>query len=412
MLRRPWDSTTALRYAIASTMTKGGDDHGKSHADPSSSIIPDFFGGNDVIEVPNSRIARGAFGEVALAIHSAKRRVVAVKTVFQSISNVSAAQKLTAEVAREVSALQRLCGHENIVTLLAMYPSVAGSSITLAFEYCPVDLHLTLEWRRKGFLPLLPMKVIRTIARDLFAGLQHMHSRQILHLDIKPGNLLVAPATGHVQICDFGLSQSTSPSQTQIDDDNMPRGLCTLQYRPPELLLGCLASDASVDMYSAAMVICELLLGRPLFPGRSVLDQLTLIFGALGTPTPESWPNVERTPDYSKLVLSQVPPSSMAKVLPRAAESEHLVYFLDQLMVLDPGKRLSSEQALRHSWLADDASLAGRRDMLRELVPDELEEPLMLSIDGDGLKVAKRQVEALALKRRQLLSRLVPALQD
>ncbi|GKY91724.1 hypothetical protein MPSEU_000144200 [Mayamaea pseudoterrestris] len=397
--------------------------HVTHKATSSSSIGMDYFGSEHVITVPNSRMASGAFGEISLAIihHASEVRVVAVKALFQSTNH----QEYSPDVANEVAALRKLGSHDHVVTLRAMYSS--GPSLSLAFDYCPTDLAFTMQWRRKSFLPLISMPVIKSIARDLFAGLDHLHSHDVLHLDVTPANLLVTP-TGHVQICDFGLSQfTTSIAAAALNNQDatssystIPRGLCTLHYRPPEMLLGCAPTDASVDVYSAGLVVCELLLGRPLFPGRSVLDQLTLIFRALGTPTIDSWPDVAAiTPDYTKLRFEAVPPKGMASILPRATESDHLVELLEQLVTLDPRKRLSSRNVMEHAWLQSQqqqhdttASFAHRRLMVQGLIPEPLEEPVLLFVPSDGaaLRVAESQVQALATARRKFLSMLGPTL--
>ena len=63
----------------------------------------------------------------------------------------------------------------------------------------------------------------------------------------------------------------------------------TLWYRPPELLLGDTDYDETVDIWSAGCILAELLLGKALLPGISEMDQLSLIFKMMGTPTEETW---------------------------------------------------------------------------------------------------------------------------
>jgi serine/threonine protein kinase len=134
-----------------------------------------------------------------------------------------------------------------------------ATSLSLAFSYAPVDLYLSSEWRRRSFLPLLPFDVVKTIARDIFAALAHCH-----HRDVKPGNLLVTSA-GVIQLCDFGLAKpflAKQPTNNDNNDNSQPpitagesgtKGLCTLYYRPPEVLLGGPATDPAIDMCSAGM---------------------------------------------------------------------------------------------------------------------------------------------------------------
>ena len=65
--------------------------------------------------------------------------------------------------------------------------------------------------------------------------------------------------------------------------------MITLWYRPPELLLGAKKYGTAVDIWSAGCILAELILGKPLFTGKTDMDQLQLIFEMMGTPTPETW---------------------------------------------------------------------------------------------------------------------------
>ena len=277
----------------------------------SSFDVKDWFDGSDdaskKIHKPlsvgihrNPMIARGAFGEISIGIQNNSDkswRLVAIKTIAQCTTDRAASAaawgsllsgssptetkppklKLSREVFHEICALRRVQksqAHPNIVQLLAVYPTnnergqLGGSSLSLAFPYCPIDLYVALEWRRRSRMPLLPWSVIQAISFDLFSALDHCHSNDVIHCDIKPGNLLVS-STGTIQLCDFGLAR---PFSTESKDDSSSgeedaKGLCTLYYRPPELLLGGVADSPAVDTYSAGLVLAELVTGVPLFRG-------------------------------------------------------------------------------------------------------------------------------------------------
>jgi serine/threonine protein kinase len=363
----------------------------------------EFFGQRDITRVQgNTSLTKGAFGELSLAIRATEngdRRVVVLKTMFQSIQqsneNVPA---LTSEMKNEIRGLQRLKPHPNIVDLVAVFQS--GPSLLLAFEYCPIDLALALEWRKRCILPLLSMHVIKTIMRDLFSALKHAHTNKIVHLDVKSANLLVDSA-GALRLCDFGLCKSED--RTDEYKGSAPKGLCTLQYRPPEILLGCQPMRSSVDMYSAGTVLAELLTGRPVFAGRNVIDQLSKIFDVLGTPTKDTWPDASLTPDYSKLAFYPKSPIQFGDILPRARESEHLPNLIESLITLDPSTRLSSTQATNHPWLSD--GLASEKQMVEELIPEELQEPLFFTAMQALSSSVPAQVLSLAARRRQFLSK-------
>ena len=220
----------------------------------------------------NPTLARGGFGEVSVAIHTSPERwsFLAIKSIVLAppvggggFGMPSTNEpKLSKEVFNEICALRLLNPHPNVVELLAVYPG-GESTVSLTFGYCPTDLYLTLEWRRRQLLPPLPAPVIQGIALDLFTALHHCHSSAVVHLDIKPGNLLVS-SSGVIRLCDFGLAQPYHDDDAKKEE---AKGLCTLYYRPPEVLFGSQAMNPAMDMYSMGLVLCELVAGFPIFRG-------------------------------------------------------------------------------------------------------------------------------------------------
>jgi len=377
----------------------------------------------NIADKGNGRLTRGAFGDISVAVYRQhdRPRLIAVKSLTQTIAPVpwgSEERTLAQEVFHEVSALRLLSPHANIVTLLAMYPAkeraYAGTSLSLAFEFCPVDLQLSLDWRRRNFLPLLSLETVRTVARDVLCALQHCHSNGVLHCDLKPGNLLVSSA-GYIQLCDFGLAKpgvnldlhgSSASQLSQPVDGQVSRGMCTRYYRPPEILLGGAADHPSVDMWSAGTVVAELLLNRPLFCGATDLDQSNRIFDCLGTPSDSNWPDATDLPDFGKLhYFLEKEPRAWRQILPRVVESNHLEDFLRGMLALDPAKRRTSADIFQHAWLQQN-SVAPRGVLQRDLIPDALQEPVLLSSTDPDYTVATQQALAAAATRRTFFTGL------
>ncbi|KAL3945534.1 MAG: hypothetical protein SGBAC_000358 [Bacillariaceae sp.] len=371
------------------------------------------FGKGTIYEIKqegNPIFARGAFGELSLALRREEDqfRFVAIKTLggaLLSPSDGGEELQLSEDVMKEVSALQSLPQHDNIISLVALY-SDAGQgkrSLSLVFPYYPCDLHTSLAWRRRSFLPLLPLTIVKVIAKDIFSALQHCHESGILHRDLKPGNLLVS-SDGVVKLCDFGIAKvvatedSSQPPIEPTQGQTGTKGLCTLYYRPPELLLGGSANHAGVDMYSAGVVVSEMVIGGAIFRGQNTIDQLYVIFDFLGTPTKQSWPSCESLPDFGKLSFKSKEPKDWETTFPRVTEDNELRSLLKSLVLLDPSKRLTARDAVEHAWFATFASEAAtRRNLRSDLIPLGLREPILIaprdqaSVSKVGFKLASRR---------------------
>ena len=134
----------------------------------------------------------------------------------------------------------------------------------------------------------------RSILRDMFQALAHIHKLGIIHRDIKPSNILLSSPDGPAYLADFGISwKEGDPGSEPIDQKITDVG--TTSYRAPEILFGYKAYGSSLDLWSAGCVVAEAIsVGhRELFDSGPVGSDLSLIhsiFCALGTPHEKTWP--------------------------------------------------------------------------------------------------------------------------
>lgn len=212
------------------------------------------------------------------------------------------------------------------------------AKLYLVFEFLDLDLKRYMDTvKEEGFTPLH----VKSYLYQLVAGIAFCHGRRILHRDLKPQNLLI-DKEGMLKLADFGLARAIGiPVRTYTHE------IVTLWYRAPEVLLGSKHYSTAVDMWSIGCIFAEMAGHQPIFPGDSEIDELFRIFRVLGTPGKDTWPGVVNLPDY-KPDFPRWPKVSLAKVVPQLCSDG--LDLLSQMLVYDPGRRISAKRALDHPY--------------------------------------------------------------
>lgn len=144
-----------------------------------------------------------------------------------------------------------------------------------------------------------------------------------------------------MKVADFGLARSLDtrdPDQTPLLTDYV----ATRWYRAPEILLGSNKYTKGVDMWSMGCILAELLLGKPVFPGTSTLNQLDRVMEVTGRPTQEDVESINSP--LAQTMLESLPPTKAKKLrdmFPTA--SEEALDLLKSLLQFNPGKRLTAD---------------------------------------------------------------------
>lgn len=209
----------------------------------------------------------------------------------------------------------------------------------------------------------MPTAVLKSLIFQLLNGVLYLHAQHVLHRDLKPANVLV-DSSGCVKIGDLGLARVIrEPLQTLWVGDKV---VVTIWYRAPELLLGSRHYTRAIDMWAVACVMAELASLRPIFKGdeakmdakKGVVfqrDQMTKIFEVLGSINEQEWPGVRDMPDYAHLRDMRDFPSQLMKWCDRRMLSPQAYDIMQKMLLYDPTKRFTAQQALQHSWFHEDS---------------------------------------------------------
>ncbi|XP_020226742.1 protein IMPAIRED IN BABA-INDUCED STERILITY 1 [Cajanus cajan] len=275
------------------------------------------------------KIGQGTYSSVFRAKEIETGKIVALKKVrFDNFEPES-----VRFMAREIMILRRL-DHPNIIKLDGLITSRLSCSIYLVFEYMEHDITGLLSRPEIKFSE----SQIKCYMKQLLSGLEHCHSRGVMHRDIKGSNLLVNNE-GILKVADFGLANFSSSGNKQP----LTSRVVTLWYRPPELLLGSTDYGPSVDLWSVGCVFAELLIGKPILQGRTEVEQLHKIFKLCGSPPDEYWKKT-RLP-HATLFKPQQPYDSCLRETFKDFHASS-VNLLQTLLSVEPSKRGTASSAL------------------------------------------------------------------
>lgn len=263
-------------------------------------------------------LGRGAFSVVKRAVHKKTREEYAVKIVLKK----KAAEKKDM-IETEVAIFKQV-DHKNVIRLHELFESKERLFLVTELVTGGELFDQILE---KGSYT---ENEARKIARDMLRGISYLHSLGIVHRDLKPENLLFSDKTpkATLKVTDFGLSK------IMVNQSTLLQTQCgTPAYVAPEVLVGD-GYGPEVDLWACGVIIFIILSGTTPFHADNNPELFEQIMNGDYSFHPSTWEGV----------------SEKAKDLVR------------KCLTVDPQKRITAKDALKHTWFSED--LRGRMTRL------------------------------------------------
>ena len=259
-------------------------------------------------------LGSGSFSTVYRVVDKQDQKSYALKAIDKKV-----VQNKMELVETEIK-IMSMIKHENVVQLFEIFES--STHINLVLEYITggelFDKIIELKHYDEKHASL--------VVRQMLEGVAHLHSLGIVHRDLKPENLLLASRENdnQIKIADFGLS-----TLLPANNEKLVKAVGTPGYIAPEVLLTLdEVIDGyrhHVDVWAIGVIMYILLSGTAPFYGKDDDETFDLIIEGNYSYPPRIWANI----------------SEPAKKL------------LDQFLILDPEKRITPEEALKHPWMKE-----------------------------------------------------------
>ncbi|XP_067128508.1 cyclin-dependent kinase 11B-like isoform X1 [Centruroides vittatus] len=288
-----------------------------------------------------NRIEEGTYGVVYRARDKRLNEIVALKRLKMEKEK----EGFPITSLREINTLLK-AQHPNIVTVREIVVGSNMDKIYIVMDYVEHDLKSLMETMKQPFL----VGEVKTLMVQLLRAVAHLHDNWILHRDLKTSNLLLSHK-GILKVGDFGLAREYgSPLKPYTPV------VVTLWYRAPELLLGAKEYSTPIDMWSVGCIFGELLSMKPLFPGKSEIDQLNRIFKDLGTPSEKIWPGYSELPMVRKVTFTEYPYNNLQS---RFGHNFTKLGFdlMNRFLTYNPARRVTAEEALSHEYFKETPQL-------------------------------------------------------
>ena len=247
-------------------------------------------------------IGRGAFGKVNIALHICSGQLVAIKSFNKkNLKNQKARKKIDQEIG-----IMKKAQSQFVAQILDYFEN--DTHIFIVMEYICEDLLNYISKRSQ-----IPEITAKVIFKQIIEGIQFLHSKNIVHRDIKLDNILI-DLSNTVKLCDFGVSRIVKLNDIMYDHCGTPA------YIAPEIFLNKGYKGFACDIWSAGVTLHYMLSGNQPFKG-SNLSKL------------------------HKNILEE----QLTTIEGISNDANHLI---QRMLVRNPKNRITVEEILYHPWLS------------------------------------------------------------
>ena len=299
-------------------------------------------------------ICQTQFSTILRCKNKTTRDIVVLKEIRQKKTEDAPSK----EVLREILIMMNF-SHPHIVKYNSVF--VHKCQVVIEMEFCISSLSNVIKKISKPFYIGQVKKIVRSIA----LGIKFLHDHDIIHRDIKPGNIFI-DENCVVKIGDFG-SARISPQQKKETEEieekkkggaskekkekrPLTPGVGTKWYKAPEIIFGDKHYNKSVDIWSFGCLMAEIFLLEPLFPGSTDFEMINLIFSFIGFSKED-----EKVLKPQLHINYRERPKNIFENTFDTAEKDS-IDLMSRMLVANPNKRISVEEILEHPFLKNEDS--------------------------------------------------------
>ncbi|KAH3668261.1 hypothetical protein OGAPHI_002015 [Ogataea philodendri] len=300
-----------------------------------------------------SVLGKGSYGTVCSAVDIQSKDKVSI--AIKKVSNIFNKEVLLKRAVRELKLMSFFKGHKNIINLVDLdivymkpYDGLYCFQELVDYDLAKV-IHSSVQFSEFH---------IQCFLYQILCGLKYIHSADVIHRDLKPGNVLVT-SQGVLKICDFGLARGISEQYMNKShrSSNITNYVATRWYRAPELILTRKQYGKEIDMWAVGCIFGELYGRKPLFIGDDQMHQINEICKVLGTPSRSVIIGYNSTVawDYFASPKPQFQKQEWSDIYPHASPLAHDL--LSNLLCWKVDNRYTVEQCLAHPLLSEVRNL-------------------------------------------------------